>query len=161
SKDNVALEDMYKNFKLEVKASHILISSEEDAKATLERVKNGEEDFADIAKELSEDPGSASNGGDLGYFARGVMTPEFESAAFLLEKGEISDLVKTNYGYHIIKVEDYRTFNNLVEKGISSDEEDMFKNYIISYLANETFNSNIDELYNNANIVKYMQNIQQ
>lgn len=161
AQDETTLEDMYENFKLEVSARHILLTSKEVAQAALSRVNKGEEDFGAIAQEISEDPGSAVNGGDLGYFARGTMVPEFEIAAFSLEKGEVSDLVETDYGFHIIKVENYRTFNSLLEEGINSDEEDMFKNYIVSYLANESFDERISQLYDSADIVKYMENIQQ
>lgn len=63
-------------------------------------------DFAKLAQEYSDDPGSAADGGDLGWFSKGYMVPEFENAAFALEPGKISDLVKTTYGYHLIKVEE-------------------------------------------------------
>ena len=74
----------------------------------LERVRAGE-DFAELAKKYSEDPGTASDGGDLGFFARGVMIKEFSDAVFSLDKGEISTIVETAYGLHIIKAEDFRT----------------------------------------------------
>jgi len=70
------------------------------------RITEDGEDFAEVAKEVSEDPGSAPNGGDLGCFGKGQMVPEFEDAAFSLEKGEISQPVKTDFGYHIIQVYD-------------------------------------------------------
>ena len=102
----------------QVKARHILFkvapdASPEDqdkikekAESVLERAKKGE-DFSELAKEFSDDP-SKSKGGDLGYFTKGRMVKEFEDAAFSLKKDEISDLVKTTYGYHIIKVDDIR-----------------------------------------------------
>jgi peptidyl-prolyl cis-trans isomerase D len=74
------------------------------AQKTLDQLKGGA-DFATVAKKVSEDPGSASQGGDLGCFGRGQMVPEFDKAAFTLEPGRLSDLVKTNFGYHIIRVE--------------------------------------------------------
>ncbi len=77
------------------------------ANAILARARAGE-DFAQLAKDNSADPGSAPQGGELGWFAKGVMVPEFEQAAFALKKGEISDVVKTKFGYHIIKVEDVK-----------------------------------------------------
>ena len=95
-----------------VEASHILFRVEDpkkdseiraNAEKVLGRVKSGE-DFAALAREYSEDPGSASQGGYLGPFQRGQMVAEFEQAAFTLEPGTISELVKTSYGYHIIKV---------------------------------------------------------
>jgi peptidyl-prolyl cis-trans isomerase C len=73
----------------------------------LQRIKAGE-DFAQLAKEYSDDPGSREQGGDLGYFGRGQMTPKFEQAAFDLKPGQVSDLVETPFGFHIIKVEERR-----------------------------------------------------
>lgn len=104
-----AVKDYYDAHKNEfvannsVRASHILVKSEEDAKKILEQIKKGG-NFAKIAKEKSLDPGSAKNGGDLGSFSRGQMVPEFENAAFNLKVGEVSSPVKTQFGYHIIKV---------------------------------------------------------
>lgn len=91
----------------EVHARHILVDSEAKAKEVFAKLKAGG-DFAALAKELSKDPGS-SDGGDLGYFSKDQMVPEFAEVAFKLEKGKISDPVKTQFGWHIIKVEDTRT----------------------------------------------------
>src|SRR6516165_797565 len=91
----------------EVRARHILVDGEDEAKAILEQLKGGA-DFAKLAKEKSKDPGAAE-GGDLGYFTKDQMVPEFAEAAFKLDKGQISDPVKTQFGWHIIKVEDKRT----------------------------------------------------
>ena len=90
----------------EVRARHILVPTEEEAKAILVQLKNGA-DFAALAKEKSKDPGAAE-GGDLGYFTKDQMVPEFAEAAFKLQKGQISEPVKTQFGWHIIKVEDRR-----------------------------------------------------
>jgi len=90
----------------EVRARHILVETEEEAKAILEQIKGGA-DFATLAKEKSKDPGGA-DGGDLGYFTKDQMVPEFSEVAFKLEKGQLSDPVKSQFGWHVIKVEDKR-----------------------------------------------------
>ncbi len=102
-------EDKVKGLKPEeeVQARHILVAKEEDAKKLAERAKAGE-DFAQLAKENSGDGGSKEQGGMLGYFGRGQMVPQFEEAAFALKKGEISDPVQSQFGWHVIKVEDRR-----------------------------------------------------
>jgi peptidyl-prolyl cis-trans isomerase C len=91
----------------EVHARHILVATEDEAKAIEAQLKGGA-DFATLAKEKSKDPGGAQNGGDLGYFTKDQMVPEFADAAFKLDKGQISDPVHTQFGWHIIKVEDKR-----------------------------------------------------
>jgi len=78
------------------------------AEEVLKRVRAGE-DFAKLAKEFSTDPGSKEKGGDLGWFGHGQMVPEFEQAAFALQPGQISDIVQTKFGYHIIKLEERKT----------------------------------------------------
>jgi peptidyl-prolyl cis-trans isomerase C len=90
----------------EVHARHILVETEDEAKAVLAELKKGA-DFAELAKAKSKDPGSA-DGGDLGYFTKDQMVPEFSEVAFKLEKGALSDPVKSQFGWHIIKVEDKR-----------------------------------------------------
>jgi peptidyl-prolyl cis-trans isomerase C len=90
----------------EVHARHILVPTEDEAKAIEAELKKGA-DFATLAKEKSKDPGAAE-GGDLGYFTKDQMVPEFADVAFKLDKGQISDPVKTQFGWHIIKVEDKR-----------------------------------------------------
>ena len=119
------VEDYYKanikNFEIpdQVRARHIFIRIQDDAagaggndalkaiQMAAERIQKGEA-FEKVAKEVSQD-GSASAGGDLGYFGRGRMVPEFEKVAFSLEKGQVSDIVKTRFGYHLIRVDDMRS----------------------------------------------------
>ncbi len=94
------------------RASHILITAEggdkaaarKKAEAALAAVKANPGDFAKIAKEQSKDPGSAAQGGDLGFFGKGMMVKPFEDVAFSLKQGEISEIVETDFGYHIIRV---------------------------------------------------------
>lgn len=89
----------------QVHARHILVETEEEANNLLLQLKEGLTDFAELAKEKSIGP-SAPSGGDLGFFARGQMVKEFEDAAFSLEPGEISEVVQSQFGYHIIKSEE-------------------------------------------------------
>jgi peptidyl-prolyl cis-trans isomerase SurA len=106
-----------------IRASHILIQEQKDslgktvdslatydkAKQVLQRIRNGE-DFATVATEVSQDPGSAQKGGDLGFFDRRRMVQPFDSVAFLLKVGEVSDLVRTPFGWHVIKVTDIKEY---------------------------------------------------
>ena len=89
----------------EVKASHILVEDEALAKELKTKIDDGG-DFAELAKENSTDPGSKDNGGELGFFGKGQMVPEFEAAAFSMEVGEVSKPVQTSNGFHIIKLEE-------------------------------------------------------
>jgi peptidyl-prolyl cis-trans isomerase C len=114
-------EDATKNMggQPEVHARHILFrvndpndqaaskAAEDKVKNTIVRIKKGE-DFATLAKALTEDPSGKQDGGDLGYFTREQMVPEFSEVAFKLEKGQVSDPVKTQFGWHVLKVEDKR-----------------------------------------------------
>ena len=134
-----------------VTASHILIKTIDDngkelseakkkeakkkAEEVLAKVKAGE-DFAELAKKYSEDS-SASSGGELGTFGRGKMVTEFENAAFAMKAGEISDIVETEYGYHIIKV------TERVDKQETYDES---KNQIKSILASEKYTEYVEKL---------------
>ena len=85
-----------------IKCSHILIKKQSEALAILERLKQGEK-FGKLAKEISIDSGSAKRDGSLGYFGRWVMVKPFEEAAFKLQVGQVSEPIKSEFGYHIIK----------------------------------------------------------
>lgn len=91
----------------EIQARHILVDSEDKAKDLAAKIDKGE-DFAKLAKENTNDGGSREEGGLLGYFGKGQMVPQFEQAAFALKKGEVSKPVKSQFGWHLIKVEDRR-----------------------------------------------------
>ncbi len=91
----------------EVRARHILLASEDEAKAVVERIRKGE-DFAKLAAELSKDPGSGQTGGDLGFFTKERMVTEFSEAAFKLDVGALSAPVKSQFGWHVIKVDEKR-----------------------------------------------------
>lgn len=122
-----------------VRASHILVKTEEEGQKVLERLNNGE-DFAKLAEELSADKASGLMGGDLGYFGKGNYIAEFEEAAFALNPGETSDLVKTEVGYHIIRLEDKKdTFESLKED-------------IINYLKDQKYYEKLQEIRENAKV---------
>lgn len=106
-KKTITEDDLKALYKPEIKASHILVKDEETAKKVEDELAQGKS-FEELAKQYSQDPGSAEKGGDLGYFGPGKMAPEFEEAAYSLQKDEISQPVKTQYGYHIIKVTDIK-----------------------------------------------------
>ena len=107
-------KDKYKQEE-QVRARHILVKTEEEAKAIAEELKTGK-DFAELAKAKSTCP-SSRRGGDLDWFGKGQMAPEFEKAAFALQKGQVSDIVHTDFGYHIIKLDDRK------EAGLQPFEE--------------------------------------
>ncbi len=131
----------------EVTASHILVEKEATAKEILEKLNAGEK-FEDLAKEYGTD-GTKDTGGSLGTFGRGQMVKEFEDAAFALQPGELSDVVKTEFGYHIIKVTDKnqgtRTYeevkdsiiSNLVSQEAQKQIYDLRKSVKIEYLTDE------------------------
>ncbi|WP_299033008.1 peptidylprolyl isomerase [uncultured Anaerococcus sp.] len=121
-------------------ASHILVDNEKTAKEIKEKLDKGE-DFAALAKEYSKDTANADNGGNLGEFSKGQMVKEFEDAAFALKEGEISEPIKTQFGYHIIKI-------NKV-----SDSEDDNKDAISKAINEKKYADYIKELNEKANVV--------
>ena len=127
--------DTVKNLKpeTEIRASHILVETEDQAKDIENRLKAGE-DFAKLATELSKDPGSGKQGGDLGFFTKDRMVPEFSTAAFALAIGEVSEPVKSQFGYHVIKLTEKR------EKPIPTFEEvkDQIEQFMFRRVQQET-----------------------
>lgn len=117
----------------EVKASHVLVKSESEAQEVYKKAKAGE-DFEVLAKKYSTDPSAAQNMGDLGYFTRARMVPEFAEAAFKMKAGEISEPVKTVFGYHIIKVTDVRKGKSVSFNDVKDQVRADYQNNAISDL---------------------------
>jgi peptidyl-prolyl cis-trans isomerase C len=126
----------------EVRARHILVQGEDEAQAILEQLKKGA-DFATLAKEKSKDPGAAE-GGDLGYFTKDQMVPEFADVAFKMYPGQLSNPVKTQFGWHVIKLEDKRTKQ--------PPEFEKVKDQIEAYLARKAQTEFIAKLRQNAKV---------
>lgn len=135
-------EDMIEDREIEIRASHILFKFDEDvdkdelleqAEDILARLKNGE-DFEELAKEYSDDS-SAESGGDIGFFKKGAMVQEFEDTAYSLEVDEISEIIESEYGYHIIKLTDVKSLEEselIVRRKILEekvDDEKVMKRY--------------------------------
>lgn len=133
------------NTPIRVEASHILLETEEEAKTVLERVKKGE-DFATLAKELSTDKVSGENGGELGYFGRATMIKEFSDAAFSMNVGDISEPVKSQFGYHIIKLTGRETYADVKAKNSDSNDLNMMFDQIIKMEVEARITQKIAEL---------------
>ena len=145
------------------RASHIMIMVDSDAdqarkdaakkqlEEVLKRLKAGE-DFAALAKEVSQDTYSKDNGGDLDYFYRGQMVQAFEDAAFALNPGEISNVVETEYGYHIIKLTDKKDAKTIT---LDESKEDI-RNGLKSNKVNSEVSNYVTELRNKADVEIYL-----
>lgn len=129
----------------EVRARHILVEGEDEAKAIIEQLKGGA-DFAKLAKEKSKDPGAAE-GGDLGYFTKDQMVPEFADVAFKMYPGQLSNPVKTQFGWHVIKVEDKRIKQ--------PPEFEKVKDQIEAYLARKAQSDFIAKLRQSAKVERF------
>jgi foldase protein PrsA len=116
----------------QIQASHILVATKEEADAILAQLKQGG-DFAAIAKEKSIDPGSKDKGGDLGFFGKGAMVPEFETAAFALKVNEISGVVQSEHGFHIIK----KTAEKAAVVPTFEEKKEEIKKQLVATEANE------------------------
>jgi peptidyl-prolyl cis-trans isomerase C len=126
----------------EVRARHILVENEDEAKAIVDQLRGGA-DFAALAKEKSKDPGAA-DGGDLGYFTKEQMVPQFSEVAFKMYPGQLSNPVKTQFGWHVIKLEDKRTKQ--------PPEVDEVKDQIEAYLARKAQTEYIAKLRQSAKV---------
>ena len=124
------------NTEEQIKASHILVESEEKAVEVKNKLNAGE-DFAELAKEYSTDNSNKDNGGSLGFFGRGEMVPEFEEIAFSLEAGKTSGPVKTDFGFHIIKVEEKKE----AKEAVLEENTEQVKNMLFEQRLPEAYNS--------------------
>ncbi len=150
-KDQTRLNELYKTYPIQIDASHILVTEEAKANEILKKIKDGG-DFAALAKENSIDTGSAKNGGDLGLFPRGVMVQEFEDVAFNLKVGEVSPVVQSKFGYHIIKLNEIQTLETLIANGSKAEEIEVYKRTILSNLTNDETKARIAELKKSSEI---------
>lgn len=131
-------KDNFKRGEEEVRASHILLKSKTKADSVYQELKKGA-DFTKLAQQISEDSLTASQGGDLGFFSRSEMAPFIAEVAFKLKIGEVSAPIKSDYGYHILKVTDKK------EKGTERDFN-LIKDQILDYLSNEKRAQKVREL---------------
>lgn len=134
-----------------VKARHILVKSEAQAKEIRAKLDQGES-FEELAKQYSTDEASKANGGDLGYFARGDMVPEFEEVAFSLKPGETSQPVKSQFGYHIIRVEDHQQ----PVPAKYEDKKEEIRQQILQQKIAEKMEPWLNELRNKAKVTNYL-----
>lgn len=139
-KDAKKYFDEHKETLAQVKASHILVADENTANEVKKKIDDGA-DFAELAKEYSKDTANSNKGGDLGYFTKDKMVKEFAEKAFSMKKGEVSEPVKTSYGYHIIKVDDKK------------DNADSLKDDISKALNDKKYSDYLTKLFNKANVV--------
>ncbi|MBU5314606.1 peptidylprolyl isomerase [Tissierella carlieri] len=137
--------------KEEVRARHILVKTEDQAKEIKEKISAGE-DFAQLAKEHSTDEMTKESGGDLGFFGKGKMVKEFEEEAFGLGIGEISNPVKTDYGYHIIKVEEKKE----AKEATLEEHKDEIKDILVEAKLPEVYQNWYQEKYDEYKIDNYL-----
>ncbi|TNJ67350.1 peptidylprolyl isomerase [Paenibacillus hemerocallicola] len=138
----------------QVKASHILVSTKEESEAILAQLNTGA-DFAQLAKEKSIDPGSKDNGGDLSYFAKGKMVKEFEDAAFTLPVGQISNVVQTEHGFHIIKVTDKKA----AVTPTFEEKKNEIRETLVMQEVQELSNTWMQEVAGKANVTNTLQDV--
>ncbi|EFR99323.1 peptidylprolyl isomerase [Listeria seeligeri] len=142
-----ALKEYYKTWQPDITVSHILVADEAKAKEVEQKLKDGEK-FADLAKEYSTDTATKDNGGKLAPFGPGKMDPAFEKAAYALKnKGDISDPVKTQYGYHIIQMDEPAT-----KTTFDKDKKAVKESYLQSQLTTENMQKTLKKEYKDANV---------
>lgn len=155
--DQEKLNELTKDYVVQVNAKHILVDDEKLAKDIISKIESGE-DFEKLVKEYSTDPTAEKNNGDLGYFSRGDMLPEFDKAVFNMKVGEISEPVKTKYGYHVIKLQDKKKLEDLKEE-LPDEEFATQKKNVEMRVKQEKFINKIEELKEKAKIEKFEENL--
>ncbi|KML41708.1 peptidylprolyl isomerase [Cytobacillus firmus] len=145
NKDSFAQEE-------QVSASHILVEDEKTAKEVIEKLNDGG-DFAELAAEYSTDESNKDVGGDLGFFGKGDMAAEFEEAAFALEPGKISEPVKTEYGYHVIKVAEKQEAKEAVYEDVKED----IKNTLFETEMQTEYTAWLEEKFEEYEIKNYLE----
>ncbi|WP_264740134.1 peptidylprolyl isomerase [Cytobacillus firmus] len=145
NKDSFAQEE-------QVSASHILVEDEKAAKEVIEKLNDGG-DFAELAAEYSTDESNKDAGGDLGFFGKGDMAAEFEEAAFALEPGKISEPVKTEYGYHVIKVAEKQEAKEAVYEDVNED----IKNTLFETEMQTEYTAWLEEKFEEYEIKNYLE----
>jgi foldase protein PrsA len=143
--------DTHQSEFMSVKASHVLLDTKEEAEKILARAKAGE-NFAELAKQNSKDPSAKENSGDLDYFRHGDMVQPFETAAFALKPGEISEVVQTDFGFHVIKVDD-----NKLDK--FEDVKEQLKASMLSDKKSTEYEKSLVEMRKSANIETFVKNL--
>jgi peptidyl-prolyl cis-trans isomerase C len=136
------------DYATEIKVAHILVSTPGEAQRILEEIR-ADGDFAELARAWSLDESSRERGGELPYFTRGSGVPDFEDACFALELGEVSDVVETGYGYHVIKMISHRPAGKIV---VLEEIEDELRGYMMAMRQDELLSSWLDELRAGARI---------
>ncbi|AQQ52550.1 peptidylprolyl isomerase [Planococcus lenghuensis] len=143
------VQTQYERTTTELNARHILVEDEETANEVIERLEAGE-DFAELAAEFSTDPGSAENGGELGWFGTGAMVPAFEDAAYALEVGEVSEPVQSDYGFHIIEVLETRELEDI--EPLEDVAEDIRTQLALEQADQSALLTRISEMLQEANV---------
>lgn len=141
-----------------VRARHILVDTKEEADKVLKRIQGGET-FEAVAKEVSADPGSGAQGGDLGFFMRGDMVKPFEDAAFTLPVGQVSEPIESQFGFHIIRVDEVKKISDLKTEGTEEAKKDIetVKSNMSDNLLNTLLEAKTQEMLKAATVERFEQ----
>ncbi len=137
----------------ERRASHVLVKTEDEAKQVAEQVKNGA-DFGNVADQKSIDPSAKTNHGDLGFFGKGQMVPEFEQAVFSMSKGQVSAPIKTQFGYHVIKLNDIQVRPKV---DFTPTVAAQIKESLMAQKRRTVTSEYLNKLQSNSKVINYLQ----